>query len=596
MPDNVLETWVTRIGWKVDPPTEVDRTLDKTEQHVQARAVALGNLVAAGVQKAAGLALRAASSLATALPNALGRFAEVGDEIAKTATKLGVTTDSLQRLRFAAERSGVDAAKLGEAIKKLNTGMDEARTKGTGPFADGLKLVGVALEELEGLDPEDQVGVLADALNEIPDPAQRAAAAAKLFGEGAGSELAPLLAEGAEGIIALGDEAERLGLVLSRDSLAGAEALDDALGDLEKQMGIVGTRIASQLAPYATDLVQRFSDWIAANDEFIEQDLPRYIEATVETLIAAVEWAADAAAEFKQFGREVGFVVDEVQAFGKEIADAASMVADTLAPAIDVALIPLKAMWTFFSETVGFVGRLIEKLADMLGVLDDIKQAVRDLPLVGESVDELDQRLDRELAENAAKRGQGFTGAGGGPGRSPGREAADATRADVLARSAAGSSVLDSIAASFGSQVGQQSRVDRARRRAAGRASLAKGGGGGGGSSGGKGGDLWDRMFPGLKWGSEPSALSGLGELLGVGATDHKAAGGGGSPLGGGSFARITNTVHAPTTISITLPKDALRGLSPTEQARLVATEVANIMDERNRRVADFFDSTMREG
>lgn len=206
-----------------------------------------------------------------------------GDEIADTAKKIGVGTDSLQRLRFAADKSGTPIEALTTGLVKLTRGMEEARTQGAGPFHDALAKLGVPLSELEGKSAEEQMGILADALQRVEDPARRTALTVELFGK-SGFQLGSTLAEGSKGIKALGDEAEKLGHVLSADTIKKAAEWDDKQKELEASIRGVKAAIAGALLPVITEATGSVAEWISANRELIATKVKEFVEAAVPAI------------------------------------------------------------------------------------------------------------------------------------------------------------------------------------------------------------------------------------------------------------------------------------------------------------------------
>lgn len=580
MDEEVLKRLVVRIGYDVDAASKRDTEEDQAK--MQAKAVAVGQLVASAIQKAAALAVSTIAALPQLLMGAVHGFAEYGDEIAKTSQKLGIHSDALQRLRFAAGRSGVETAHLSDAIKKLAVGYEEASTKGTGPFAEGLGLVGVKLQELEDLSPEDRLGLLADALNEIADPSQKAAAATKLFGEAAGPGLLPLLNVGSKGMAGLGDEAERLGLVLGQDALTNAESLTDALSDLEGQAKVAGVRVGAQLAPMVTKAARGFSDWIAENDQFIEQDLPAILEGVVSAGGDLLAWLADAISEFRQFGREVGMAYDRASELGTEISEA-------LQPAIEAVSSVVSTWADAFTAVNSAIGEGIAKVLDYIGVLDTLKAAWEVLPFTGESVDDLTARLHG--GTTSSRGGASFLDAGNEERRQRalGKRIADEiSSATAIAAGRETQRQAEELAAR-----GRNAGPDRGRARAAYLRSLRKpaGGGGGSGGSGMSATDLWARLTGSI---DEPDdgPLDFLAGALGFGGPTAS-AGGGSSPLAGAHFSRVDASFNADTTIQINLPPE-LASLGGAALSRSIAAEVEAVIRERNDEAWGHYQQTVR--
>jgi len=324
------------------------------------KTVAFGNLIADGAQALARLAAQAIRAAAAFTVELVTGFASAGDEIAKTSRQIGVGAEDLQRLRFAAERSGVEAAQLQAGLKKLQVGLVEAREKGTGPTSEGLELLGVSLADLPTDDTEAALGVLADAFSGLENETERTAIASRIFGEDAGPALKTLLDEGSEGIEALGDRAADLGGVLGEDALGSAEALTDSFTDLQTLFEGVKNQIGAELAPTITDLVGRIIDFVQENDDLIKQDIPKLFESLAEIIPPLLQFTADLV-------DGVAFLVTEFQRFNKE-ADEGVGQASLLRDIFIGLTAPIKAL-------IELIGKAVSGLNDLASSVDVIGNA-----------------------------------------------------------------------------------------------------------------------------------------------------------------------------------------------------------------------------
>jgi hypothetical protein len=89
---------------------------------------------------------------------------------------MGVSTDAVQDFKSVAEQSGATIENVGDAINKLNV---EA-----GNGADGFAKLHLNLAEIQALSPEERFREVATALQQIQDPAERAALGQELLGKG----------------------------------------------------------------------------------------------------------------------------------------------------------------------------------------------------------------------------------------------------------------------------------------------------------------------------------------------------------------------------------------------------------------------------
>jgi len=558
---------------------ETGKSLEETEKKAGGLSGALSK-VGGVLSGMATVAVGVGAALAGAAGAAVQGFAAYGDEVAKSAVKLAVTGEELQRLRFAAGRSGVDVGSLTGAITKMNTGLTEAARTGKGPFADGLEMAGVAIEDLEGMNAESRIGLLADALQRIEDPTERAATAAKLFGKSAGIEMAPLLKEGSDGIIGLGEKAEELGLVMSGDTLKQAEALNDAISDVGLQAKAAGVRVGAQLAPAFTDMARGVSDWVAANDQFIEQDLPAIITAIGESVGWLATTLVEGYQEAKQLGREIGFLWDS----GKELATG---IGETLQPVLEGVTTALSDMFSGFTQGAQAIGTAIEMVLEYTGVLDILRDAWNKLPFMGESIDELTDRLH---GGTTTKRGNAsFLN----PANEERRLREQAKGQQQLAAAMNAAAVTTALVMKYESTVGQGygRRVPKKLKPGKGK---------------GKGkkkvsvevdeddvDDLLDGVLSEdtdtVGRGLKPAKSGKKDEIEGL---IKGAAGGGATAVAGASFVRVDASFNAPTTVNVNVA--ARRGESDVAAGQRIGEAAADAMTQRNNTAYDHYRQAVR--
>ncbi|HNO80547.1 MAG TPA: hypothetical protein PKN33_21065 [Phycisphaerae bacterium] len=214
------------------------------------------------------------AALAAPLAASLKVFSSAGDQLDKMSKRTGVSVEALSELGFAAEQSGADLETLEKGIRVMQRTMGDA-SQGLSIATDAFDTLGLKVEQLQGLSPEQQFTAIADRLSQIADPSARAAAAMDVFGR-AGSKLLPLLANGAQGMAELRDEARELGLTISTESASDAALLTDTLNILWRVLKQGVFTIGSALAPVIIDVskritrvVVRVSEWIKQNKELV---------------------------------------------------------------------------------------------------------------------------------------------------------------------------------------------------------------------------------------------------------------------------------------------------------------------------------------
>ena len=185
----------------------------------------------------------AASGFTSFVAGAASAVASV-DDLAK---RTGVSAQTLQAYQFAAEQSGVGIETFGKSIQRLLINLGEAQT-GNVSAVKSFAALGISVQELIGLTPEQTFERVAAAIGQLPTPAQQAAAAVGLFGK-SGAELVPVFQEGAGFLAEMRAEAERLGVVLNRDQVRGLATLDDTIAKVAASFKGLQARVVAELAP-----------------------------------------------------------------------------------------------------------------------------------------------------------------------------------------------------------------------------------------------------------------------------------------------------------------------------------------------------------
>lgn len=157
---------------------------------------------------------------AGAVVSAIKSSADYADQIGKLSQKIGIATDDISGLAYAAKLSDVSNEALGAGVKKLSTLIAEGGEK--------FKYLGINIKDAQG-NSKDTItifGEVADRFAGMKDGAEKTALAVALFGK-SGSDLIPLLNQGSAGIKAATDEARRFGLIVSKEAAAAAEQFND---------------------------------------------------------------------------------------------------------------------------------------------------------------------------------------------------------------------------------------------------------------------------------------------------------------------------------------------------------------------------------
>lgn len=358
--EQVIAELLIEIGVETEGAKDAAKKIAKVTEEAD-KAEKKGGARLKGFAKKAGVAFAGVAAAAAAAAAGIFKLVDsvtaAGDETAKAARRAGLGAEEFQRLAFAAERSGTNTEAVAKAARNFTRFFDEARQKGATPFTDALDRVGLSMAQLAGLNFEDKLGLIADALLEVEDKSERTLLAQRLLGEEAGPQLASLLESGAAGIRQLGDEAERLGAVLDEDALAASEEFQDAVTNLKTTVGGLVNQVGIELIPLVQNAVEEIQRWVLENRELIKTKVVEWIEKILplarellELLTKLVDmfaWIVDAA------GGMEGAILSGASAF------------TTMKLAAAGALGPIGLVITAFTTMLPFAIKLGNALGDV---------------------------------------------------------------------------------------------------------------------------------------------------------------------------------------------------------------------------------------
>lgn len=230
------------------------RAFDKTSKAL--------STATAGLRKVGGAVLSAKTAI-VGLVGAAGFGALIkqglaaGDSLAKTADKIGVTTEALAGMRHAAELTGVSTETMDMALQRFTRRASEAAI-GTGEAKGALKELGINAKELAKLPLDEQMEIVADAMGGLETQADRVRIAMKLF-DSEGVALVNTLGGGSAALREMIDEAETLGITLDRVETAQIEAANDAFTRAKGVITGLVNDITVNLAPAIKVLADGFT-------------------------------------------------------------------------------------------------------------------------------------------------------------------------------------------------------------------------------------------------------------------------------------------------------------------------------------------------
>lgn len=306
---------------------------------LNAGTVALGGTMAIVLTQMLSKVKEFGASLAT-------EFVHVGSEVKSLSRFVDGTTEDISRLRYAANRFGVDSGVVSMAVRNLSRHLasnDQA-----------AKNLGISYKDSQGnlLPTIDILKRMADQYNSLPNKVQANAYLFQEFGR-QGAAMAPLLALGSKGIEELGAEADKLGLTLTGGDLANVKAYNEAHAKLRETIEAVKISIGRNLLPILTQSATTMANIVAIASEWVKthQDLVKGVAAGIGVI-------GSATAAFKLY-QEVTQAVKEAQK-------------------------ALTAVWTFMTGPIGLV--LIAIVALVAGFIYAYKHSATFAKVVTQAV------------------------------------------------------------------------------------------------------------------------------------------------------------------------------------------------------------------
>lgn len=237
---------------------------------------------------------------------------DAADAAGETAQKVGLTVEQYTALEYAAKLGAVSQDVLSTSLIKLSRNMIES--------ADKFEALGISVTNADGsMKTADQMlGELANKFSSMPDGVQKTADAVDIFGK-SGTELLPFLNLGAQGIDALKQEAQELGVVLSTEASNAAGEFNDNLDRMAAAVSGVANKAAGELLPALNDVSSMLVE-VAKNEASVGVATD-VVKAAVGGLINVFQTIAvvgsDVGFVFLSVGREIGAWAAQIAALGR---------------------------------------------------------------------------------------------------------------------------------------------------------------------------------------------------------------------------------------------------------------------------------------
>lgn len=299
------------------------------------------------------------------------------DTLGKTAQKLGVTSQALQKLRYASNLAGVETRTVDMAVQRFTRRLSEAANN-TGEAKDALKELGLNAKELAKQPLDKQMLKLADAFDNVQSSGDKVRLAFKLF-DSEGVAFVNTLEGGSAALQQMFQDAEGLGFILSSSAVKGVEEANDAMMKLGTMFGGVRDQLVAALAPALRELV----------------DLMR------NKLVAAIEKAGG----IKKFAKELAIgVINLVEQVAKAIYRFAEQSQTVILGMVDAASVLASTFSKDFADRIRDFSESFNRLPKTFNasLFSDLRAAVNatsdGVNGLGESTDKITEKT-KTLAE-----------------------------------------------------------------------------------------------------------------------------------------------------------------------------------------------------
>ncbi|HZL37277.1 MAG TPA: methyl-accepting chemotaxis protein [Tepidisphaeraceae bacterium] len=198
-------------------------------------------------------AIEATGKLAKAFADMVAGVGERFQKVGMESLKLGLDPQTFSTFAAAAKAAGVDVQQFSNALKFMEdraAGAVRGERSGAKAFAD----LGISAQQLGTLlnNPRQLLLAVADAMQQIHNPAQRVQAAMELMSR-AGTDMIPFLEQGSDEIVRMADEMGKLG--------GGVNEAQVKLGQSWKMLGtMIGAMWDGLKAKLAEPILQFFED------------------------------------------------------------------------------------------------------------------------------------------------------------------------------------------------------------------------------------------------------------------------------------------------------------------------------------------------
>ncbi len=181
----------------------------------------------------------------------------------KQAMTLGLSAQELREWEFVAARTGMEAQNLSLGMMQLQKAITRILVGEGRDVATALHAIGVSVQQLETLSPEDAFMAVIEGLHNLGDAGLQATYAMILFEDHLGMELMPLLQQGPGVIDELREHLRAMTHEIDGDLLRASKDLHNAQTDLNAVWFDAKMALFQIYGPALTELIERLTELVS---------------------------------------------------------------------------------------------------------------------------------------------------------------------------------------------------------------------------------------------------------------------------------------------------------------------------------------------
>jgi len=297
--------------------------------------------IAAGIFSAQALEA-GAKKIVDFAKESMNAFVDVGKEVAKTQRMVGGTVEEASKLRFAFEESGLSVDKAQMSIKKFAQAIDSNNKH--------FKELNISTRDSAGHQKSfnDILLDTAEKFKHMPNGINKTAMAVNLFGR-TGLDMLKFLNKGKTGLQELEDEAQKYGLVLTKDNMEAISQNIEAHKKLHAAVSGLQVQIGAHITPALTKMTVAFTKIFPILLKYVNpafREIGKFLSpiiamlknfaTSIITLAKHFILSSSSMSKFHDIGKNLGIVFKVLFDFIK----------NTWIPV-------LKAVWTFIFKYIG---------------------------------------------------------------------------------------------------------------------------------------------------------------------------------------------------------------------------------------------------